>query len=56
MSNEEYQKRSKELKEASLPLLEFMNKYYCPHDLAILTEGRVEIVCCDMCVPLPIRD
>lgn len=56
MSNEEYQKRSKELIEASLPLLEFMNKYYCPHDSAILTEGRVDIVCGNMYVPLPVRD
>lgn len=56
MNKEEYQERSKELKEASLPLLNFMNKYYCPHDSAILTEGKVEIVCGDMTIPLPVRD
>ena len=48
--------KSKELYEASLPLFEFMNKYYCPMDKAILTEGRVEIVCGDIGVPLPVRD
>ena len=48
--------KSKELYEASLPLLEFMNKYYCPRDKAILTEGRVEIITGDMGVLLRIRD
>ena len=56
MDDLEFRKMSEELYEASLPLLEFMNKYYCPHDYAILTEGRVEIVCGNMGIPLPVRD
>lgn len=46
----------KELEEAALPLLEFLNKYYNPHCYAIVTEGRVEIVSGEMSAPLPIRD
>lgn len=48
--------KQEELKEAALPLLEFLNKYYHPHAYAIVTEGRVEIVEGDMVCPLPIRD
>ena len=53
---DDFNDKAKELYEASLPILEFMNKYYCPMDKAILTEGRVEIVTGDIGVPLSIRD
>lgn len=48
--------KPEELKEAALPLLEFLNKYYHPHAYAIVTEGRVEIVEGSISAPLPIRD
>lgn len=56
MTVEEYKVKSEELRKASLPLLEFLNKYYDPHCSAIVTEGRVEIVSGEMSVGLPIRD
>lgn len=46
----------KELQEAAMPMLELLNKYYCPHDRAIICEGLVEIVCGDIVAPLPVRD
>jgi hypothetical protein len=48
--------KHEELKEAALPMLAFLNKYYHPHAYAIITEGRVEIVVGDLASPLPIRD
>lgn len=48
--------KHEELKEAALPMLEFLNKYYHPHAYAIVTEGRVEIVEGAMACPLLIRD
>lgn len=54
--NENIKEKQEELYKASLPLLDFMNKYYCPHDKAILTEGLVEIVRGDMGITLPVRD
>ncbi|WP_297419171.1 hypothetical protein [Clostridium sp.] len=45
-----------ELKEISQPLVNFLNKHYNPHTIAIVKEGRVEILIEDMCVPLEVRD
>jgi len=45
-----------ELVAAAMPMLELLNKYYCPHDRAIITEGSVEIVCGDVVAQLPVRD
>ena len=56
MTNEERQNRFEELKEASLPLLKYLNKYYHPHCYAIVTEGRIEIVEGQEGCPLPARD
>lgn len=56
MANEERQNRFEELKEASLPLLNYLNKYYHPHCYAIVTDGRVEIVEGQEACSLPIRD
>lgn len=51
-----YRPTHEELVAAATPMLELLNKYYCPHDRAIICEGSVEIVCGDMAAPLPIRD
>jgi hypothetical protein len=56
MNAEEYKVRSEELQKASLPLLEFLNKYYDPHTIAIVTEGNVEILIGEMTATLPVRD
>lgn len=45
-----------EFKNACLPVLEFLNKYYDSQGTAIITEGRAEIVRGEIGVPLPIRD
>jgi len=49
-------KKCEELKQAAMPLLDFLNKYYHPHAYAVVTEGRVEIVEGDIGTPLPVRD
>lgn len=46
----------KELKQASKPLIDFLNKYYDPMTTAIVTEGRVDIVRNEMGMPLEVRD
>jgi len=56
MDAQECKIRSEELQKASLPLLEFLNKYYNPHTYAVVTEGSVEIVCGEMSAGLPVRD
>ena len=45
-----------ELKEASKPLIDFLNKYYDIMTSAIVTEGRVDIVRNEMGVVLEVRD
>jgi len=45
-----------ELEQASKPLIDFLNKYYDPMCKAIVTDGHIEIVCCEMEMPLEIRD
>lgn len=50
------EEKCEELREAAMPLLAFLNKYYNPHTYAVVAEGRVEIVEGDMFAPLPIRD
>lgn len=52
----ETQKKLEELKEAALPLLNFLNEHYCPHTYALVTEGRVEILEGSMFAVLPVRD
>lgn len=53
---EEFENKSNELKQATMPLLQFLNKYYHPHAYAVVTEGSVEIVEGVLCSQLPIRD
>jgi len=45
-----------ELKQASKPLIDFLNKYYNPMTIAIVTEGRVDILSNEMGMPLEVRD
>ena len=56
IERQETRERFEELKEASLPLLAYLNKYYHPHCYAVVTEGSVEIVEGQEACPLPIRD
>jgi len=46
----------KELEEAAMPLLNYLNKYYNPHCYAVVTEDSVEILSGERCGILPIRD
>lgn len=45
-----------ELERASKPLIDFLNKYYNPMTIAIVTEGRVDILSNEMGMPLEVRD
>ena len=48
--------KTEELREAALPLLEFLNKHYHHNAYAIVSEGSVEVVEGSICASLPIRD
>lgn len=48
--------RFEELEKASKPLIDFLNKYYDPMTVAIVTEGRVDILRNEMGMPLEVRD
>ena len=45
-----------ELEVASKLLVDFINKYYNPMTIAIVREGRVEILSEEMGMPLEVRD
>lgn len=45
-----------ELKEAAMPMLEYLNEHFDPHTTAVITEGRVTVVRDEIGVPLPVRD
>ncbi len=45
-----------ELKKASEPLVEFLNRYYDPHTTVLVSQGRVDIVRGEMGFPtIPLK-
>jgi hypothetical protein len=44
-----------ELRAAAMPLLEFLNRYYCPHAYAVVAWDSVTVVEGNMGVPLPVK-
>lgn len=44
------------LKEAAQPLIGFLNDNYDPHTIAVVREGRVDILREEMGMPLEVRD
>lgn len=48
--------RFDELKEASKPLVEFLNKYYSPMTSILITEGYIKIMTEDIGMPLKVRN
>lgn len=44
------------LKRVSEPLIKFLNDNYNPETIAIVCEGKVEILSIEMCMPLKVRD
>ena len=46
----------KQLEEASKPLIEFLRKYYNPHTIVIIQEGRVDVYEGSMSMPLEVQD
>lgn len=44
------------LEEAARPLVNFLNKYYDPMTIAIVSEGSIEILREEMGTPLKVRD
>lgn len=55
-TTEEREESFRELTEAAMPMLEYLNKNFDPHTTAVITEGRVTIVRDEVSVPLPVRD
>jgi hypothetical protein len=48
--------RLEELLKLKKPLEDFMNKYCCPHDMLIVTQGHVELLSGEVAFPLEILD
>jgi hypothetical protein len=48
--------RSEELKKIIKPLELYMNKYCCPHDILIVTQGRAELFSGELSILLEIPD
>lgn len=44
------------LKKAAKPLVEYLQKFYCPHDSVIVTYDRAELVEGEMCVGFDVPD
>lgn len=44
------------LEKAVQPLIDFLNENYDPMTIAIVQEGKVEILRSDMSMPLKVRD
>ena len=45
-----------ELEEASKPLVDFVNKCCCPHDIIIIQQGNVQIFNEEISIPTKILD
>lgn len=48
--------RSEELQKIIKPIEEFMNKYCCPHDTLLVTQGHAELLGGEIGIPLEILD
>ena len=55
IDNKENEKM-KELEKASKPLVDFVNKYCCPHDIIIIQQGNVQIFNGEISIPTKILD
>lgn len=49
-------KKMTELEKASKPLIDFINKNCCPHDIIIIQQGSVQILNGEMSIPTEIPD
>jgi len=56
LTRAEENERFAELEKAAKPMVDFLNKYYDPMTIAIVEEGRVEILVKTIGMPLEIRD
>lgn len=54
--NNSLKEKFNSLEVASRPLVDFLNKYYNPMTIAVVREGRVEILVSDIGMPLEVRD
>lgn len=48
--------RMEELEKIKKPLEDFMNKWCCPHDTLIVTQGHMELLSGEVVIPLEILD
>lgn len=57
MDKSEFSKQKKvEFEKLKKPLEDFMNKWCCPHDILIATQGHMELLSGEMVIPLEILD
>lgn len=57
MNEEELNKRRlAELEKIKKPLEDFINKYCCPHDTLIITQGHIELLSGEIVIPLKLLD
>lgn len=48
--------KMKELEKASKPLVDFVNKNCCPHDIIVIQQGNIQIFNGEMSIPTEIPD
>ena len=56
MNKDNKMDKIKELKKASESLIDFMNKYCCPHDVVIVQQGHIELLNGEIGIPTKILD
>ena len=56
MINNKENEKMKELEKASKPLVDFVNKECCPHDIIIIQQGNVQIFNGEISIPTKILD
>lgn len=48
--------RKEELQKIIKPIEEFINKYCCPHDIIVITQGSAKIFSGEVVIPLKLLD
>jgi hypothetical protein len=57
MDRSEFNKtRIEELEKIKKPIEDFLNKFCCPHDTLIATQGHMELLSGEIAIPLEILD
>lgn len=56
MNKDNRSEKMKELEKASKPLVDFINKYCCPHDIIVIKQGYIQLFNGEIGIPTKILD